>query len=102
MLVLTGIGNLYFRGWLAWNVLGSPAFWQSDAGSMLLLKLVAVGVMVAVSAVHDFALGPSASRADPGSPAAIPLRKRAAWLARVNALVGIVVVVAAVRLARGG
>ena len=43
-----------------------------------------------------------ASRTEPGSAEAVTLRKRAAWLARVNALVGIVVVVAAVRLARGG
>ena len=103
VLLLTGMGNLYFRGLLAWNdILGSAEFWQSDVGSMLLLKLVAVAVMVAVSAVHDFALGPAASRTEPGSAEAVTLRKRAAWLARVNALVGTVVVVAAVRLARGG
>src|SRR5690348_15751112 len=89
VLILTGIGNLYFRGWLAWNdVLGSQEFWRSDSGSALLLKLVAVVAMVAVSAVHDFALGPAASRAVTGSVEALSLRKRAAMLARVNALVG--------------
>lgn len=103
VLVVTGIGNLQFRGWLAWNdVLGSPAFWQTETGSALLLKLVAVLVMLVVGAVHDFALGPAASRAVAGSPEALSMRKRAAMLARINALVGIVVVVAAVRLARGG
>lgn len=103
ILVVTGIGNLYFRGWLAWpDVLGSAEFWRSEAGAALMLKLTAVFVMLAVSAVHDFALGPAASRAAPGSPEALSLRKRAALLARVNALVGIIVVVAAARLARGG
>ena len=103
VLVLTGVGNMYFRGWLAWDgVLASSDFWRSGAGSTLLAKLVAVTVMVAVSAVHDFALGPAASRAVAGTPEAMRLRKRAASLARANALIGIAIVVVAVRLARGG
>jgi hypothetical protein len=36
-----------------------------------------------------------------GSPEAIAFRRRAALLARANALLGIIIVVAAVRLARG-
>jgi copper resistance protein D len=59
--------------------------------------------MVGISAVHDFVDGPRASRAVPGSPAAMRLRKRAAWLARVNVGIGVVLVSShAVRLARGG
>jgi hypothetical protein len=58
--------------------------------------------MVTVSAVHDFVLGPRASLLQPGSPRALAARRRAAWLARVNAIVGVVLVIAAVRLARGG
>jgi hypothetical protein len=38
----------------------------------------------------------------PGSPEALVLRAQAAWAARINALAGVVVVLAAVRLARGG
>ena len=103
VLIATGTGNLYFRGWLRWNdVLGSSAFWTSSAGRVLAIKLAAVVVMIVVSAVHDFVLGPAASREDAGSPAALALRQRAALLARFNALVGVVVVAAAVRLARGG
>jgi len=56
--------------------------------------------MVTVSAVHDFVDGPAAGRARPGSPESIRLRRRAALLARTNALLGVVLVVAAVRLAR--
>jgi uncharacterized membrane protein len=102
VLIVTGIGNLHFRGWLAWNdILGSPEFWSSSAGRVLAIKLIAVTVMLVASAVHDFALGPAASREAAGSAAALVLRRRSALLARVNAFIGIVVVVAAVLLARG-
>jgi hypothetical protein len=66
-----------------------------------MVKLVAVAVMLVVGAVHDFAIGPRAGQASADSPRAVQLRRRAALLARVNALVGLVVVIAAVRLARG-
>jgi putative copper resistance protein D len=103
VLVGTGLVNLWYRGWLRWDgVLGEPSFWRTGTGRALALKLVAVAVMVLVSAIHDFWLGPMAGRAIPGSPGALVLRRRAALLARANAIIGVVVVAAAVRLARGG
>lgn len=103
VLVVTGVLNLHFRGWLHWDgVLGSAAFWSTPTGHALAAKLVAVTVMITVSLVHDLVLGPAAGRATAGSPEALTLRRRAALLARGNALVGVIVVVAAVRLARGG
>ena len=103
VLVGTGIISLQLRGWLHWTgVLGSAEFWRTATGYALALKLVAVGAMLLVSATHDFVLGPMAGRAQPGSPTAIALRRRAGLLARANALLGVLVVVAAVRLARGG
>lgn len=99
VLVATGVLNLHFRGLL--RVLDDGAFWVSGYGHALAWKLAAVGTMIAVSALHDFVLGPAASRLVTGSPASLRARTRAAWLARINALVGLVVVVAAVRLARG-
>jgi copper resistance protein D len=102
VLVATGALNLVFtgvlRGGQAWN----PAFWASPYGRALAWKLAAVAAMVAISAAHDFVLGPRATRLGPGSAAAVRARSRAAWLARVNAAVGVVLVYAAVRLARGG
>ena len=71
-------------------------------GTALGWKLAAVGAMITISAVHDFIAGPRASRQEAGSAAALSARRRAAWLARVNAMVGVIVVIAAVRLARGG
>jgi copper resistance protein D len=101
VLVVTGVLMLRARGLLQWSgVLDSPAFWRTSFGTALAAKLATVTTMIVVSAVHDFLLGPAAGRATPGSPDAIALRRRAALLARVNALFGILLVLAAVRLAR--
>lgn len=100
ILVLTGVEQLRLRGW--WGA----AFWRAVLldrgafGTVLSTKLGLVVVMLVVQGVHDFWLGPRAGRADPGTPNAIALRKRAAWLARANALLGLALVYAAVRLAR--
>lgn len=102
VLLATGVLNLWFRGWLRWDdVLGSAAFWSSSTGHVLAIKLLAVIAIVVIAAIHDFILGPAASRLEPGSEAAVRSRLRAAWYARVNALIGIILLVAAVRLARG-
>jgi uncharacterized membrane protein len=101
LLLVTGLVNLAFRGWLRWDgVFGSLDFWRSSTGVSLGVKLAAVTVMVVMSAVHDFRLGPAAGRAPAGSPEALRLRRRAAVLARANALVGVALVIAAARLAR--
>lgn len=100
VLVLTGVLNLHFRGFL--RLMDDGAFWASRYGHALAWKLASVAAMIAISAVHDFVLGPAASRLTPGSPSALRARRRAAWLARINAIVGLVLVIAAVRLARGG
>lgn len=102
ILLVTGVANLWFRGLLSAAVLGSASFWGSRYGTALAWKLAAVTVMVGVSALHDFWLGPAASRLRPGSPEALRSRRWASWLARLNAGVGVLLVLAAVRLARGG
>lgn len=74
-LALTGLGNLWARPYL----LGAPRF-----HAKLALVLLALGLSV----VHDFVLGPRA-----GAPGADPrLRVRASWVARVNVLVVLLVV----------
>ncbi len=101
ILVVTGTLNLHFRGLLRADVLGDAAFWASDYGTALAWKLGAVTAMIGASAVHDFVLGPRASD-DTGGGGTGGSRKLASWLARANALLGIVVVIAAVYLTRGG
>jgi copper resistance protein D len=102
VLVATGLLNLYFRGMLNMRVLGDGGFWAGPYGRALAWKLAAVTIMLVIGALHDFVLGPRAALIAPGAPGALAARRRAAWLARGNAVVGIVLVVAAVRLARGG
>lgn len=102
ILLVTGTINLYYRGLLSLSLWTSGDFWSLPLGRALAWKMGAVAAMLLFSATHDFITGPAASRAAPGSPAALRARRQAAWLARINALVGLVVVVAAVRLARGG
>ena len=101
VLLVTGALNLWFRGMLSVDVLGRAGFWSTPFGRTLGWKLTAVSAMLVVSALHDFIAGPAASRHASGTPEAARARKRAAWLARLNALIGLAVVVAAVRLARG-
>lgn len=102
VLLVTGALNLWFRGMLTWEVLGSGDFWATPYGVALAWKLIAVAAMLVVQGVHDFVLGPASSVAEPGSPRALRLRKWAALSARINAALGVIVVIAAVRLARGG
>jgi putative copper resistance protein D len=100
--------GLRFRtvGWTAIAVLlataNAGAFWASATGRTFAWKLALVAAMLVVSGVHDFVLGPRAGRAAAGSSEARSLRRRAAWAARLNALLGVALVVAAVRLVRGG
>ncbi len=102
-LLVTGVVNLHYRGWLQWDgLLGTAAFWTTPLGKALAVKLVTVAVMVGTSAWHDFVLGPRAGLATPGSPEALALRRQTALLGRVAAIVGLVLIVAAVRVARGG
>lgn len=100
ILLATGVANLHFNGVLSPAVLGQPEFWSTSYGRALAWKLFGVGGMVLTSALHDFVLGPRAGRMRPGTPEALSVRRRAALLARFNAFLGIVVVLAAVRLAR--
>lgn len=97
-LIVTGALNLHFRGWL--SSLFGAAFWSTTPGRALGVKLLAVTTMLLVSGFHDFVHGPRASRYAAGTPEAIAARRAAVHLARISALLGVIVVIAAVRLAR--
>ena len=102
VLLVTGTINLYYRGVLTGGVWADAGFWSSGYGTALGWKLGAVAVMVTVSGLHDFVFGPAAGRTKPGAPEAMALRRKAMMMARANAIVGVILVGAAVRLARGG
>jgi uncharacterized membrane protein len=83
VLVATGIGNL----WLNPALLALPRL-------HLKLGLVALALILAV--VHDFILGPRAGK--PGASASV--RVRASWIARVNVLIVLVIVLLGLALLR--
>ena len=102
VLIITGAINLQYRGYLNAATLDSADFWRTPFGRTLAVKLAAVLVMIVIGIVHDFRLGPLAGNAKPGSEEALRYRRQAAILARWTAFFGLVVLIAAVRLARGG
>lgn len=102
VLLITGVLNLHLRGLTSLAVLGSRAFWSTPFGTALAWKLAAVSALLLLQGLHDFIIGPAASREVPGTLRAFTLRRRAALLARVSALIGVVLVIAAVHLTRGG
>ncbi len=101
VLIVTGIVNLHFRGALHVEVWRNPEFWRSSWGLALGVKLTAVVVMLVVEGYHDWVMGPHAGQMVAGSPEAAAFRRRASVYARVAALSGIIIVIAAVRLVRG-
>ena len=100
ILLITGVLNLHLRGVLPLVLDGE--FWSTRYGVTLAWKTGAVAGMLVIQAIHDFIVGPASVHATPGSAAALELRRRAALLARLSAVFGIIIVIAAVRLARGG
>jgi uncharacterized membrane protein len=98
LLIATGLVNVAQRG-VTWSSVASGDLLGSPFGRILGLKLLLVAAMLALSAAHDFWLGPAASAA---SAAEAPrLRLRASWVARLNALLALLVVFLAVALVRG-
>lgn len=103
VLVLTGVLNAAGR-W-GWANLANPSFWRSEAGTLLGMKLILVTLMLAMSAYHDFALGPrlaTLGHSSPGDPSLPQLRRRTVALARVEAVLGLAVVGLALLLVRPG
>ena len=102
VLLVTGVLNLHFRGALRADILLSSPFWGTPYGRSLAVKLVAVFAMLALSAWHDFLLGPSSLLVEEGTEQARAARRKAALVARYTGVAGLIVILAAVRLARGG
>lgn len=104
LLISTGVLNLAYRG-VSWESVLTGQLWQSPFGQILAWKLTLVALLVALSAWHDFFLGPRSTqlaRAPNGEDQLrVRLRRRAAWVGRVNALLALAVLAAAVMLVRG-
>jgi copper resistance protein D len=103
IIAVTGTYNLWARGVRLGSFL--DAGWRgSPFGQAVLVKLGLFAVVLVVSAIHDFSVGPRASdelvRA-PGSPRAERLRRAASLMGRGNALLAIALVAVGVILVRG-
>ena len=85
VVILTGIGNLAFRGLIPDLV--RLSFWRSSFGEVLALKLLLVSAVVTASALHG-----RVARASPN---------RGGWLGRATLVLSVAVVVVAVFLVRG-
>lgn len=103
ILLVTGTFNLYVRG-VRLGDLGSATWRSSPYGEAVLLKLgLFVGVLI-ISGIHDFVVGPRATRAieaDPASAESGRLRKQAQRLGRLNAILALLLVGVAITLVRG-
>ena len=103
ILGVTGIFNLGRRGF-GLASLASGALWSGPFGHAFALKMLLVLVVVVLSLMHDFWVGPragSATAGDPQSQESARLRMAASWLGRLNLLLALVIVMLAVMLVRG-
>jgi copper resistance protein D len=99
ILVVTGTVNLAGRGFVLEDV--GWRLWQGPFGRAFTWKLALFGVVLLLSALHDFRWGPRAAAAVPGSPEALRLRRIASWVGRANLLLALAIVAFAVMLVRG-
>jgi copper resistance protein D len=103
ILLFTGTFNLWMRG-IHPGDLASPAFLATSYGKVVAAKLLVFALVVAISARHDFVIGPRATVAieqDPHSAESGSLRRRASLHGRANAVLALVLVALAVMIVRG-
>lgn len=103
VLFATGVANLLLRG-IGWRELQSGEFWQGAFGYTLMIKLSLAAAILAVSAIHDFFVGPRAAAAWETDPAAKETRRLRRWavhLGRLNLLLALAVIALAIMLVRG-
>lgn len=101
--IVTGIFNLLYRG-MSFELMGQALFWRGPFGSTLAIKLSIVALVIAISALHDFYIGPRAAAAweqSSSSPETLRLRKLAVHCARVNLLLALLAIALGVMLVRG-
>jgi len=103
IVVLTGSYNLWFRG-VVWSDLTTASWLLSPFGKTVVFKLATFGLVLLISAVHDFVVGPRATLAiaeDPASRETQVLRRSASILGRVNVALALLLVAAGVMIVRG-
>ena len=103
VLLTTGVANLWMRG-VRLEHFAQREWLTSPFGHAVVCKLAVFALVLAVSAVHDFVVGPRASLAaehDPRSPQTETLRRQASLLGRANAVLALLLTALGVILVRG-
>jgi copper resistance protein D len=102
LLIATGIAALIGRGY-EMETLIQAGFWQTDYGSSLMWKLHLFAIVLILSGVHDFWLGPKAAGlmdSEPDEKRTQIYRKATSWAGRINLLFGLGILYFAVTLVR--
>ena len=103
VLLVTGSFNLWVRG-VRLEDLGRADWLSSPFGHAVVIKLAVFAVVIALSALHDFVLGPRATQAaerDPRAADTERLRRAASYVGRANLLLGLLLFFVGVTLVRG-
>ncbi|MFM2416568.1 MAG: hypothetical protein RL385_1291 [Pseudomonadota bacterium] len=103
VLLITGSFNLWWRG-VGFAQLFDMTFAARGFGLVMWLKLSVFGLVLILSAVHDFVIGPRATallQAAPAGADAERMRRVASLMGRVTALLALVLFALAVVLVRG-
>lgn len=99
--ILVATGSVFLYRWGAtWETLADLSFFEAPHARLLGYKLVFVGVMLVVSFVHDFIVGPRASRCEPNTERARNLRRAAAVLGALTGGLVLAIAILAVFVAR--
>ncbi len=104
VLLITGLLNAINHG-VTIDLISTGKLFSSYFGKVITLKVILVFIMVVLSVIHDFFLGPrltnliGSSLSDPDSLKDLKRRRQyVSWLARANVILGILVVACAVML----
>ncbi|MGM0555345.1 MAG: CopD family protein [Myxococcota bacterium] len=101
LVVLVATGSAFLYRWGAtWETLFDLSFFEAPHARLLGYKLVFVGIMLVVSFVHDFIIGPRASQAEPNTEHAKSLRLAAALLGAFTGGLALAIAILAVFVAR--
>ncbi len=102
LLVITGLFNVFARGF-GWADLIDGTLWSGHFGETLAIKLLLAGIIFILSSIHDFYIGPKATRlwSENRVLESHKFRLAASWIGRVNLILSLGVVFLAIMLVRG-
>lgn len=103
LMIITGTTALLGMGYSMTDLVASH-FWNSGYGRTLMGKLHFFSLVLIVSGIHDFWLGPKAASLmdeDPENKMTQRFRKASSWVGRVNLFLGLIILYYAVSLVRG-